>query len=62
MESLEFARPTRPDEVLDNRRSFYEVKYMPSYFLSFLFLSSSGISCRIIVDNGLRDVYIIGLL
>jgi len=48
--------------ILDDRRSFYEVQHMPGYFLAFLFLNSSGISCKLIIDNGLREVYIMGLL
>jgi hypothetical protein len=38
-------------EISGNRRSPYEVQYMPGYFLALLFLRSSGIPCRMIVDN-----------
>jgi hypothetical protein len=49
-------------EIPGNRRSLYEVQYMLRYFLAFLFLSSFCMPCKIIVDNGLWDVYIMGLL
>jgi hypothetical protein len=44
-------------EIPGNRRSLYEVQYMPTYSLAFLFLSSSGMPSKMVIDNGMRPAH-----
>jgi hypothetical protein len=39
-------------KIPGNGHSFHEVQYMQGYLLALLFLRSSGMPCRMIVDNG----------
>jgi len=40
-------------EMLGNGCPFDEIQYMPGYFPAFLFLNSSGMPRKPVVDNGL---------
>jgi hypothetical protein len=47
-----FARnDKRKEGTAGDRGSFYEAQHMPGYFLAFLFLSLSGMPCRMIVET-----------